>query len=290
MAASRTVVNWDDVTEKRLLEAILANSVVSATDWAAVAVHIGEQVTGHACKLVPPTSSIPHSPKQTNKKHTLHHNQTSLPPIQIAAMPTGQPNGVRFSWDEKYEFRLLLEIITVQCNASGLAIDWGAVAGGVKDGLTPKACMLVFPATPPPFSRLPPFTLLNTQQPTLLSPSTMPRPANGSQFKWDDATEKRLLLAVLSNCIVPPNLDWAAIASGVDSQVTASSARLAFPFTSFLSHSNTNHHYHLHLRHPQKWYTTGTTPLRSDWHSPCSRNSTRPALTGSPSPLRWAEA
>ncbi|KAE9982145.1 hypothetical protein BLS_006491 [Venturia inaequalis] len=181
MAASRTVVNWDDVTEKRLLEAILANSVVSATDWAAVAVHIGEQVTGHAC-----------------------------------------------NWDEKYEFRLLLEIITVQCNASGLAIDWGAVAGGVKDGLTPKACMLVFPATPPPFSRLPPFTLLNTQQPTLLSPSTMPRPANGSQFKWDDATEKRLLLAVLSNCIVPPNLDWAAIASGVDSQVTASSASQKF--------------------------------------------------------------
>ncbi|QDS70230.1 hypothetical protein FKW77_007135 [Venturia effusa] len=80
MAASRNLVNWDDATEMRLLEAILANSAVSGTDWTAVAAHIGDQVTGPACSLVLQTyihPSIPISP--STQQHTLLHKHKTTP-------------------------------------------------------------------------------------------------------------------------------------------------------------------------------------------------------------------
>lgn len=61
-------------------------------------------------------------------------------------MPTGQPNGIRSSCDESYEVRLFSEIVTVQSNAYGLAVDWDAIAGGVKDGLQSRHISANYPS------------------------------------------------------------------------------------------------------------------------------------------------
>lgn len=206
MAANRTLVNWDDATEKRLLEAILANSVVSSTDWAAVAGHIGDQVTGHACKLVPQGHTRPSaSSSSTTSFNIALSNQDHYRKISGNFQNLFCQN---FS-DNDHDLRVLFQ----DCNFN-----------------IPRPFFLL---------HLPFLNTLCTQPHIFKSPTTMPRPANGTQFKWDDATEKRLLLAILGHCNTPSNLDWVAIASDVDGHVTASSARSAFSSfcSSHLQHS-----------------------------------------------------
>lgn len=214
-------------------------------------------------------------------------------------MHTGQPNGIRFSWDESYEVRLLLEIITVQANVSGLAIDWGVVAGGVKEGLTPKACMLV-PTTPPTCllplhqNTLLQYTLQHNHK-ILLPIATMPR-GIGSRFSWDENTERRLLLNIIAAHGGLSGLDLSAIASGMSEDLTAQAC--ASVLTSLSSHFPSSFYTHLPFHKHSTTYiqssnlppwqqtvllSTGMVPPRSGFLRPFSPTASSLVLTGPPS-------